>query len=104
MSLAGSLPETLPEMQWEVAPNAQRRDPLPQLEVVRWGPPPLATPRRNEALIVNWYGIIVTSLLVSFGTWKAMASYRGWAVTSNVLDWSMGVVLSLMCAILSLTS
>lgn len=52
-------------------------------------------PNTNQR-VVNWYGVLMTGSLISFGAWKAVASYQGWANTSNALDWAIGIVWSLM--------
>lgn len=45
---------------------------------------------------LTWYRILVTTLSLSFGIWKAVASFAGRAMLSNALDIVMGVVLGLL--------
>ncbi|KIP06676.1 hypothetical protein PHLGIDRAFT_450518 [Phlebiopsis gigantea 11061_1 CR5-6] len=64
--------------------------------IIEWTLPPPVSPVHQRPRIVNWYGVLMTGSLVSFGTWKAIASYNSWDDYSNALDWFLGVVWSLM--------
>lgn len=64
--------------------------------IIEWTLPPPVSPVHQRPRIVNWYGVLMTGSLVSFGTWKAVASYNSWDDYSNALDWFLGVVWSLI--------
>ena len=80
-----------------LADEGWRSRPSTSPNVSEWTlPPPVSPQLHRRPRIVNWYGVIMTGSLVSFGTWKAVASYNNWDDYSNALDWFLGVVWSLM--------
>lgn len=50
----------------------------------------------RKAHILTWYRLLVTSITLSLGTWKAVAEFDGQAVISNSLDVIVGVGLALV--------
>lgn len=46
--------------------------------------------------MLTWYRALVTSSLVSLGTWKVVAEYQGQAIISNSLDVVLGLFLSVV--------
>lgn len=45
---------------------------------------------------VTGYRILNTSVIIGFGVWKSVASYRGDAILSTSLDLLLGVILATM--------
>jgi hypothetical protein len=58
--------------------------------------PELETSRPLLLVKLIGYRLLTTTIIVTFGTVKAMASLKGKAVTATTLDWVMGVVLGTM--------
>ena len=61
-------------------------------------PPALPPPSRRVAITA--YRLIFTVTVISLGGWKAAASAKGQAITSNALDAVIGIALAVMCVAL----
>jgi len=70
----------------------------PRLTTTKTAPdnPPDNPPQRRQQIKVTGYRLLVTTAIIGFGTWKAVASWKQQYATSNMLDWVIGAPLALM--------
>ena len=52
--------------------------------------------RATDEIVINWYHVIVTCTTVGLGTLKAIASFRGQNILSNIFDIIIGIALPIL--------